>query len=309
MEHKLHIKYRPTSFDDVVGQDVVIKNLRAAIKKKLSQVFLFHGPSGCGKTTLARISAAEFGCSESDLIEVDAATHTGIEHVRLLQEKLSYAPMLGGNSRAVILDEAHMLSKSAWNSLLKMLEDTPKHVVWFLCTTEPARVPKTITTRNFVYQLRSVQSSKLKKLVTTIARKEKIKLKSNIIDMIVEEAQGSPRQALVNLGKCSTAENEDDAAILLSSAIGSPQVIELCRLLVGKSCSWQKAVKIVNQLDDNPESVRIVVCNYVAAVALKSNSRSEVGRLLAILDAFRNPYNQSEKKAPLLLSLGELLLN
>lgn len=308
MDEKLHTKYRPETFDEVVGQDAVVASLQTAIKKNKSQVFLFHGPSGCGKTTLARIAANEFGCDPADIIEVDAATNTGIEHVRALQERLTYVPLSGGSKRGVILDEAHMLSKSAWNSLLKVLEDTPRHVVWFLCTTELGKVPKTVLTRCFTYQLKSVSQELLKDLVRLIAREEKLKIPKSVITLIVEEAGGSPRQALVNLAKCSTANDVDEAHALLESAIGSAQVIDLCRALV-KGCSFATALKLVGQIEDNPESVRIVVMNYVAAVLVKTTKKSEAHNLIAILDAFRTPYNLSEKKAPLLLSLGELLLS
>ena len=308
MDEKLHTKYRPKDFKDVVGQDAVIKSLRKTISDKKAQVFLFHGPSGCGKTTLARICAKKFGCASSDLIEVDAATNTGVDNVRLLQEKLTYVPLSGGGKRAIILDEAHMLSNSAWNSLLKVLEDTPRHVVWFLCTTEFGKVPKTVKTRSFVYGLKSVSFDDLKSLVDKVSKEEGFRLPKGVAELVVGEADGSPRQALVNLGLCSTVSDMQEASTLLSTAIGSAETIDLCRLLVSKSCTWQKAMTIVLKLEDNPESVRIVVCNYVSAVLMKSKNKGEAQRLLAILEAFRGPYNMSEKKAPLLLSLGELLM-
>ena len=288
--------------------DSVIKSLEKTIKNNKAQVFLFHGPSGCGKTTIARIAANEFGCDPADIIEVDAATNTGVENVRALQERLMYVPLSGGSKRAVILDEAHMLSRSAWNSLLKVLEDTPRHVVWFLCTTEFGKVPRTVVTRCTAYQLKSVPAELLKDLMRRVAREEKLKIPKAVISIIAEEAEGSPRQALVNLAKCSTARDVDEAKTLLESAIGSAQAIDLCRALV-KGCSFATALKLVSQMEENPESVRIVVLNYVAAVLLKTTKKSEAQHLAAILDAFKTPYNLSEKKAPLLLSLAELLLN
>lgn len=308
MDAKLHTKYRPQRFEDVIGQDAMIKALRDHVAKNKSQVFLFHGPSGTGKTTLARICAKKFGCVSTDIIEEDAATNTGVENIRLLKEKLTYVPLTGGNKRAVILDEAHMLSRSAWNSLLKALEDTPRHVVWFLCTTEVGKVPTTIKTRCFVGALKSVSFDDLKLLVADVAKKEKIKLPKGVADVIVGESNGSPRQALVNLGMCSSASDVNEASNILSSAIATKGTIDLCQLLLSSNASWRKAVDIVSVMEEEPESVRIVVCNYMSSVLMKSKNKTEVNKVLAILDAFRGPYNMSEKKAPLLLSLGEILM-
>lgn len=308
MDEKLHTKYRPKTFDEVIGQETLVKALQRAIAKKGNQVFLFHGPSGTGKTTLARICADMFGCAKADIIEEDAATNTGVDNIRNLKEKLTYVPLTGGNKRAVILDEAHMLSSSAWNSLLKALEDTPRHVVWFLCTTELGKVPKTIQTRCFLGALKSVSFDDLRLLVKDVAKKEKIKLSNEILEVIVGESDGSPRRALVNLGVCSSASSVKEAAELLATAIGSPGSIELCRLLVSPKASWQKAMEIVSKMEENSESVRIVVCNYMSSVLMKTKSKNEAKRLLALLEAFRGPYNLSEKKAPLLLSLGEFFL-
>lgn len=307
MSQSLPVKYRPDSFEDVVGHTAVLKSLQGVVKRG-SQTFLFHGPSGTGKTTLARIIAREAGCVET--LEVDAATNTGVDNIRDIQETIRYRPISNGKGkRAIILDEAHMLSKSAWNSLLKVVEEPPAHVFWFFCTTELDKVPATIKTRCSAFGLSSVSTDNLRTVVKRVAKSEKIRISDDVLEVIVSEARGSPRQALVNLDLCADAETKKQAADILKSAIASDAAIELCRFLTGKGGSWAKAMEIVSRLkDEQPEGVRIVVCNYVAAILKNSKSDKDAGRLLAILDAFEGTYNQSEKLAPLLLSIGRVLL-
>jgi len=124
-----HIKYRPASLDEVLGQDAVVKSLETLFKKKdMPHAFLFTGGSGCGKTTLAMIVADQVGCEGAQIEEIDAATHTGIDDWREIAKQLQYAGF-GNNSRKfVIVDECHQLSKSSWNSLLKIIEEPPAHV-------------------------------------------------------------------------------------------------------------------------------------------------------------------------------------
>jgi len=306
----LHAKYRPSAFEDVVGHTSVLKSLQSILQRKTSRTFLFHGPSGTGKTTLARIIAAEVGCEPGYIMEVDAATNNGVDNARDIQDTLRYLPMGQGKGRkAVILDEAHMLSKAAWNSLLKALEEPPSHVYWFICTTELDKVPATIKTRCTSIGLAPLSSDQIRAVVKRAAKGEGLKISDDVLEVIVAEARGSPRQALVNLDACADSKTRKEAADILKSAIASDATIELCRFLTGKGGSWAKAMEIVSRLkEEQPEGVRIVVCNYVAAVLKNTKSDKDAGRLLAILEAFEGTYNQSEKLAPLLLSLGRILL-
>jgi len=308
MMESLHIKYRPKKFDDVVGQDSTIKALKSVLKRDGSRAFLFSGPSGCGKTTLARIVAKELKCSPKNIVEVDAATHTGVDAMRNVQQMLLYRPLGKDAARAIIVDEAHMLSKSAWNSLLKGIEEPPPNVSWFFCTTEPGKVPQTIKTRCTTSNLSLVKDEALTDLVKAVVRKEKGKLPSDVTRILVKEAKGSPRQALVNLSLCWDAQSAKEASKILESALESDSILELCRFL-RKGGSWARAMKILDGLEnENPESVRIVVMNYMAAVARKAPSDKQAMSILAVMEAFSQPYNASEKVAPLILSIGNVLL-
>lgn len=308
MSNSLHTKYRPKSFDEVIGQAAIVKAMKSAIDRKTARAFLFNGPAGCGKTTLARISAYEVGCSDSSIMNVDAATNTGVDNVREIQEVIRYKPMGDSSVRGIIVDECHMLSKQAWNSLLTVVEEPPSYVYWFFCTTEVDKVPKTIVTRCKNLKLSLLSDVALEKVVKNALKGEKEKLKDSIVKLIISEAHGSARQALQNLDSCIGVTNTKEAARILETAADSKDVIDLCRLLISGGASWTSAMEIINRIKDpNPESIRIVVCAYTAAVLKNQKSAKQVQNLLAILDAFEGYYNPSEKLAPLLLSIGRVL--
>ena len=307
MSEVLHVKYRPKKFSEVVGHDSVVKALRSVLSERSSSCFLFCGPSGCGKTTLARLVAKRFGCVPEHILEIDAATHTGVDSMRMLQEGLRYKPFGESSGKAIIIDECHQLSKAAWNSLLKVLEEPPAHVVWVLCTTELGKVPQTIRTRCSLFTLTAVDEKCLRNLLSTVIDKEGLSVSKEVVDVVIKEAGGSPRQALVNLALCQGASKAEAATILRSAAQSEP-VLDLCRFLAKPGGSWRKAVSIISRLSsENPESVRIIVCNYMAAALLKATTDRDAVRFLSVLEAFSTPYHPSEKLAPLLLSVGGLL--
>lgn len=305
MTDVLHTKHRPQDFESVVGQSHMLGALQRVIAKKQSQQFIFSGPSGTGKTTLARITAYEVGCDDRDILEVDAATFSGVDKMREVQTIMKYKPMGGGGSRAIIVDEAHGLSKQAWDALLKPVEEPGKNVYWMFCTTNAAKIPQTIKTRCTSLVLKEVSEADLERLITRVAKLEKMDVPAGVRQVIVREAYGSPRQALSNLATCAECENGKDAARLLHVAQESDATIELCRFLL-KPGSWAKAMVIFDKLkEESPEGVRIVVCNYMASV-LKGVKGDPTG-VLKILEDFATPYNSAEGHAPLLLSIGRCL--
>jgi len=303
-------KYRPKTFKEVIGQDSVVASLEAIIAKKGAKTFLFDGPSGTGKTTLARICATAVGCRPNDTQEIDAATFTGVDDMRSIAGGLIYKP-IGGDVKALIIDECHMLSKAAWNSLLKILEEPPSHVYWFLCTTEPQRVPDTIRTRCARYQLKNVPEKLLVDLLGWVADEEQIlpgKSGDAIIGLCAHEAAGSPRQALSNLALCSAARDRGEASDLLSSAVESTEAIELAKALLAGT-TWDKARAILEGLKgSNAESIRQTVRAYISAVALGSKE-AQAHRCMAILDAFSQPCSPGEQLTPTILSVGKCLLS
>lgn len=299
----IETKYRPNVWDEVIGQDAVVKSLINAIDKKLGTAFLFIGPSGCGKTTIARMAARELGCDLLDLVETDAATDTGIDDMRKITEALLYKP-LGGGSKAIIVDEVHALSKQALTSLLKSLEDPPSWVYWFLCTTDPKKIPVAMKTRCLAYQLKEVRVDDLVNLLAST--EEGANLADEIIDLCAEEAGGSPRQALSNLGVCAAAKTRKEAASLLSSASELPAAFQLAQALL-KGAGWGEVSKLLLGLKEasvDPESVRHTVRAYMTTVALGKSP----GDAFAILEEFSKPFSSADGISPLVLSCGRLIL-
>src|SRR3974390_485253 len=223
----LHTKYRPKTFKEVLGQGPIGTSLEKALEKGTSHAFLMVGGSGWGKTTLARIGAKKVGCKRPN--EINAAKYTGVDDMRAVTDTLEYAAF-DDSAKVIIIDECHMLTKNAWNSLLKAIEEPSEKVYWFLCTTELNKVPATIKTRCITYNLKPVEDVKLFNLLILISEKEGMTKKLRelgILALCAKEAQGSPRQAIVNLEACAEAKSEDEAKELLQSAVDNPQAIDL----------------------------------------------------------------------------------
>jgi len=302
----LHTKYRPRKLEEVFGQDAAVRSMQGMIERKRIQTWLLTGPSGCGKTTLARIAAKMLGVSKSNFTEVDAATNSGIDAMRQIQELTNYMPLHGGGTRALLIDECHGLSAAAWKSILKTTEEPAAHVFWFLCTTEPGKVPPTIKTRFARIDLKPVDNEELHELLKAVCKAEGIKLASGVADVVVKEAGGSPRQLLVNLETAQDAEDRAEAAKMLHSAQDNDAVRELCQFITNGG-NWVKATAILKRLEgERPESVRIIICNYLAAVLKNTNSDKKAMPLLYALEQFSTPFNESENMAPLVLAIGRI---
>lgn len=208
----------------------------------------------------------------------------------------------------LITHNCHMLSKAAWNSLLKIVEEPPKHAYFFFCTTESGKVINTIKTRCSAFTLSLLSEPDLGKIVDRVCKKEGIELDGGVRQVIVTEALGSGRQALVNLSMCRDAKDRKEAATILKSAIGSEPVLELCRALSKGNLSFQKAMTLVSKIEGDAESARIQIVNYFASCAMNAKSDKEASAFCAVLESFREPYNATDKKAGLILSIGGILL-
>jgi DNA polymerase-3 subunit gamma/tau len=196
MSEALYRKYRPSKFSDVVGQEQVVKVLEAESKSgEISHAYLFAGTRGTGKTSVARIFAGSIGTSKNDIYEIDAASNTSVDDIRALNESVYTLPF-DSKYKVYILDEVHMLSKSASNALLKTLEEPPSHVVFILATTETHKIPETVLSRCEVYTFKKPSQEVLKKVVQNVAKKEGSSLDDSSSELIAILGDGSFRDTL-----------------------------------------------------------------------------------------------------------------
>lgn len=191
----LYTKYRPAKFKDVLGQEHVTSVLAESIKLgNISHAYLFSGSRGIGKTSIARIFAKEIGTSADDLYEIDAASNTGVDEMRLLTESV-YTQPFDSQYKVYILDEVHMLSKHAFNALLKTLEEPPSHVIFILATTEPEKIPETIISRCQTYTFKKPNQKILRDMIEKTAEAEGFSLEVSAADLLGLLADGSFRDA------------------------------------------------------------------------------------------------------------------
>lgn len=201
MNRSLYQKYRPTTFKDIVGQSQVVSVLEKSVSKdSMAHAFLFTGSRGIGKTSIARIFAKELKCSDIDIFEIDAASHTSVEHMRELVNSV-YTQPVESEYKVYILDEVHMLSKSAFNAFLKTLEEPPAYAVFVLVTTESDKIPETIVSRCVSLDFHQPSVALLQETAMNIAKKEGFTMKEQSAALIGMMAEGSFRDVLTFLQK------------------------------------------------------------------------------------------------------------
>ncbi len=221
MSQVLYRKYRPKTFSEVEGQEHVVKTLQGALSLgRVSHAYLFAGPRGSGKTTVARLLAKTLNCDKNendscnkcdlcsamdsgsgiDLIELDAASNRGIDEIRNIKESVRSAP-LQSKYKVFIIDEVHMLTKDAFNALLKTLEEPPAHVIFILATTEPYKILPTVLSRVQRFDFKRLTTSQIVNKMKRIVKVEKIKVPDEVLSMVALNADGSLRDAESNLAK------------------------------------------------------------------------------------------------------------
>jgi len=208
VETALYRKYRPQRFKEVLGQDHIVKVLESSIKNgNIAHAYIFAGSRGTGKTSVARIFAKEIGTTVNDISEIDAASNTGVDDIRALNESVSTLPF-ESVYKVYILDEAHMLSKQAWNALLKTIEEPPKHVIFIFATTEENKIPETIISRCQNFSFKKPTQKVLKDVVVAIAKKEGFSLETSSADLVALLGDGSFRDAQSILQKVMSASKD-----------------------------------------------------------------------------------------------------
>lgn len=241
MTKALYRKYRPLKLADVVGQDDAIRQLQTQLtNQKISHGYLFVGARGCGKTSVARIFAHEINHFDYqlednyvDIIEIDAAVFTMVENIRELRDKAMLTPTTG-KYKVYIIDEIHMLSKNAFNALLKILEEPPEHIVFIFATTNPEKIPATILSRVQIFHFKLADKSIMQPFLENICQKEGINIEKDALSLLIEQGGGSFRDSLSILDQLSNLHADKSTLITteeVSSALGVPKQVLIQELL------------------------------------------------------------------------------
>lgn len=274
-------KYRPGTLKDFAGNDSLVSSLMALLEtNSLPHTILFHGPSGCGKTTLARILSEALGIQEIDYAEYDSANFRGIDTARQIREGMLYPP-ISGKFKMVVLDEAHKLTNDAQNALLKPLEDTPPHLYFILCTTNPEKLIKAIRTRCASYEVKSLEPRVMgPKVLLPVCKKEGLHVSKEVLKAICRSSAGSSREALQLLYKVSKVENEEDQLNLCKSSVDEAEEVNLAKAILAND--WQTCAKAIKSIEESAvESVRIGILRYLQAVLLNGGDLGVFAKMCA----------------------------
>lgn len=273
----LYRKYRPQAWSDVIGQEHIVSVLEGSIKlKRLSHAYLFAGSRGTGKTTVARIFARAMGVSDNDMYEIDAASNRGIDDIREIRDGVNVLPF-ESPYKVYIIDEVHMLTKEAFNALLKTLEEPPAHAIFILATTETDKIPETVLSRCQIFTFKKPAREILKQLVTKVAKKEGYTLEAGSADLVALLGDGSFRDTLGILQKVfSSSEDKKIAVGEVEKITGAPKgtlVTDFISALASKD--KEKALKLLGKVSEGGIAMKTfaaLVLEKVRLVLLLKNA-------------------------------------
>lgn len=280
----LYLRCRPTTPDQLFGQGLIVPKLKKMIaKKEIPNVILLSGPTGTGKTTIARMLSSALGVepaeSNTNYVERNCADCRGIDDVREITDDMRLAS-LGGLARVWVLDEVVQLPTTTQQAMLKMLEDTPKHVYFFLCTSDTGKLLPTLKGRCYPLVLKAIAVADLKKLVEGVVAFKNRKITQKVIGKIAVLAEGSARMALQLLEAALSFDAEADQLASMEGVEGDTIAIDLARAVMYRK-GWPEISSIISRLSVEPETVRRVMLKYCESVMLgdadfKAKARADV---------------------------------
>jgi DNA polymerase-3 subunit gamma/tau len=283
-------KYRSKKLNEILGNKTTIQILEGYIKSMSHpHSYLFYGERGLGKTTIARILCKEFNC---DLIELNNSNNRGIDTVREVIYNGSKHKTWEGKNKGYLLDEVHKLTNDAQNALLKILEEPPNHVYFFLCTTEPEKLLKTVKSRCQQFQLEKIRGNELYPFLIEISEKEDNQIIKKIARKIAETSEGHVRDALFILQSViQIRDNEEKQLKIAGQKIESErQIIDLCRSLLNRD-GWETCREILKKLqNENPETVRKIVLAYMQRVILSKQHNKTAAIIIDMLRESTNDF-------------------
>ena len=301
MSQALYRKYRSRSLDEVLGQDHVTSILRRALEQgKIAHAYLLTGPRGVGKTSVARILAHEINhlpydddSSNLDIIEIDAASNNGVDDIRALREKAQVAPV-SAPKKVYIIDEVHMLSKSAFNALLKTLEEPPEHVVFILATTDADKLPATILSRVQQFFFRPIPVGIMTKQLMNIAKKEGFAIEEDAARLIAERSRGGFRDGISTLDQLSILATPDQplTTSMVTEYLGLSDTMMLGNLLDSYPSDDNDKVLNTFQELENSGANSVVVSHQLLSIArnrLRKNPNL-IGLVQQLIEVDRHPH-------------------
>lgn len=260
----LAVKYRPMTFDEIVGQNSIKKILQRQLERKeYTNVYLFAGASGCGKTTIARAFARAINNNCGTPIEIDAASNNGVDNIRDIINSAKERS-IDSVYKIYIIDEVHALSNSAWQAMLKLIEEPPTYTIFMLATTDPQKIPNTILNRVMRFNLTRISSDKIKDRLIYICKQEKYSNYEETCDYISKISNNQMRDAIATLEKCATY-NTDLCITNAMEAIGNYSYntyIDLINYLIDGNNS--KVIKLINQVFNQGNDMKLFIEQFLS---------------------------------------------